>query len=193
MNLALSLVYAAERSPDAEAVVDGGTRLTYAELRDRAARLAGGLEREGLRRGDRLAAVVRCRREAVELYWACQWLGATYVPLSPRISAAHLAYCRADSAATLFLEADGELEPLLGDEHPGALDAGDEEPSLMLYTSGTTGRPKGVPRSHRADRAGALSQAVHQSSRSGDRTLGAMPLYHTMGMHSLLAMHLVGG
>jgi len=103
VNLALSLVYAAERSPDAEAVVDGGTRLTYAELRDRAARLAGGLEREGLRRSDRLAAVVRCRQEAVELYWACQWLGATYVPLSPRISAADLAYCRADSAATLFL------------------------------------------------------------------------------------------
>ena len=63
----------------------------------------------------------------------------------------------------------------------------------MLYTSGTTGRPKGVPRSHRADRAGGLSQVVHQGYRYGDRTLGAMPLYHTMGMHSLLAMHLIGG
>ena len=63
----------------------------------------------------------------------------------------------------------------------------------MLYTSGTTGRPKGVPRSHRADRPAASSQVVHQGYRWGDRTLGAMPLYHTMGMHSLLAMHLVGG
>jgi 2-furoate---CoA ligase len=193
VNLALSLLCAAERHPDAEAVVDGETRLTYAELLARAARLAGGLEREGLRRGDRLAAVVRCRRESVELYWACQWLGATFVPLSPRVSAADLAYCREDSGAALFLEADVDLEPFLGDEHPGALGAGDEDESLMLYTSGTTGRPKGVPRSHRADRAGALSQVVHQSSRWGDRTLGAMPLYHTMGMHSLLAMHLVGG
>ena len=193
MNLALSLLYAAERHPDAEAVVDGGTRLTYAELRGRAARLAGGLSRKGLQRGDRLTAVVRCRRESVELYWACQWLGATYVPLSPRVSAADLAYCREDSGAALFLEADVDLEALLGEEHPGALDARDEDESLMLYTSGTTGRPKGVPRSHRADRAAALSQVVHQSSRWGDRTLGAMPLYHTMGMHSLLAMHLVGG
>jgi 2-furoate---CoA ligase len=193
VNLALSLLYAAERSPDAEAVVEGDSRIAYAGLREGAARLATGLEREGLARGDRLAAVVRCRRESVLLYWACQWLGATYVPLSPRVSPAELAYCREDSGATLFLEADVDLEPLLGEEHPGALDAGDEGESLLLYTSGTTGRPKGVPRSHRADRAGGLSQVVHQGSRWGDRTLGAMPLYHTMGMHSLLAMHLVGG
>ena len=63
----------------------------------------------------------------------------------------------------------------------------------MLYTSGTTGKPKGVPRSHRADRAGGLSQVVHQGYRYGDRTLGCMPLYHTMGIHSLVAMHLIGG
>ena len=154
MNLALSLLYAAERHPDAEAVVDGGTRLTYAELRGRAARLAAGLSRQGLQRGDRLTAVVRCRRESVELYWACQWLGLTFVPLSPRISTADLAYCREDSGAALFLEADVDLSALLGEEHPGALDTRDEDESLMLYTSGTTGRPKGVPRSHRADGAG---------------------------------------
>ena len=63
----------------------------------------------------------------------------------------------------------------------------------MLYTSGTTGRPKGVPRSHRADRAGGLSQALQHGYGWADRTLGVMPLYHTMGIHSLLAMHLVGG
>jgi 2-furoate---CoA ligase len=193
VNLALSLLCAAERNPEAEAVVDGGVRLTYAELRSRAARLAGGLEQEGLARGDRLAAVVRCRHESVQLYWACQWLGVTFVPLSPRASPADLAYCREDSGAKLFLEADVELEPLLGDEHPGALDARDEAESLMLYTSGTTGRPKGVPRSHRADRAGGLSQVVQQGYRYGDRTLGVMPLYHTMGIHSLIAMHLIGG
>jgi 2-furoate---CoA ligase len=193
VNLALSLLYAAERSPDAEAVVEGDRRFTYRELCDRTARLAAGLEREGLHRGERLAAVVRCRAESVLLYWACQWLGATFVPLSPRASAADLAYCREDSGATLYLDATVDVEPLLGGPHPGVLDADPEGESLMLYTSGTTGRPKGVPRSHRADRAGGLTQVVHQGSRWGDRTLGAMPLYHTMGMHSLLAMHLVGG
>jgi 2-furoate---CoA ligase len=193
VNLALSLLYAAERTPEAEALAQGGTRFTYADQRERVARLAGGLAAEGMRAGDRLAAVVRPRHESAQLYWACQWLGATFVPLSPRVSAADLAYCREDSGARLFLDADVDLEPLLGDEHPGALDLPDEHESLMLYTSGTTGRPKGVPRSHRADRAGGLSQVVHQSYRYGDRTLGCMPLYHTMGMHSLIAMHLVAG
>lgn len=193
MNLALSLLYAAERHPEAEALVDGETRLTYAQLRERVARVAGGLAREGLGRGERLAAVVRCRSESVLLYWACQWLGATFVPLSPRSSPAELAYCRDDSQAALFLEVDVDLGPLLADEYPGAFDVPDEAESLMLYTSGTTGRPKGVPRSHRADRAGGLSQVVHHGYRYGDRTLGVMPLYHTMGLHSLVAMHLIGG
>lgn len=186
MNLAQSLLYAAERSPDAEAVAEGGTRLTYTELLARAARVAGGLER-----GQRVAAVVRSRLDTAVLYWACQWAGATFVPLSPRASAADLAYCRDDSGASLFLEADAELPE--GDPAPGALDVDERDESLMLYTSGTTGKAKGVPRSHLADRAGGLSQIVHQGYRHGDRTLGCMPLYHTMGIHSLVAMHLIGG
>ena len=76
---------------------------------------------------------------------------------------------------------------------PARSTAASDEPSLLLYTSGTTGRPKGVPRSHRADRAGAWSQALQHGYGWADRTLGVMPLYHTMGIHSLLAMHLVGG
>src|SRR5207244_7598497 len=80
-----------------------------------------------------------------------------------------------------------------GEEHPGVLDLDEGAESLMLYTSGTTGRPKGVPRSHRADRAGGASQVLQHGYRFGDRTLLVMPLYHTMGIHSLLAMHLIGG
>jgi 2-furoate---CoA ligase len=65
--------------------------------------------------------------------------------------------------------------------------------SLMLYTSGTTGRPKGVPRRHRAERAAALAHVAQNLYRRGERTLGVMPLYHTMGVRSLLAMALVDG
>jgi 2-furoate---CoA ligase len=65
--------------------------------------------------------------------------------------------------------------------------------SVMLYTSGTTARPKGVPRRQRAERAAALAHVAQNLYAAHERTLGAMPLYHTMGVRSLLAMSLVGG
>ena len=63
----------------------------------------------------------------------------------------------------------------------------------MLYTSGTTARPKGVPRRQRAERAAALAHVAQNLYRHGERTLGVMPLYHTMGVRSLIAMSLIGG
>ena len=241
MNLGLSLLYAAERTPDADAVVDGETRLTYRDLQQVAATLAAGLAALGVGQGNRVAVVLKNRREAVELYWACQWLGAVVVPLSWRVAATAVAYCVADSGATVavFEEASFEHALACGDtvEHlvavgtagdgssaglaerlraagcaarcetdadllaageasgpaPPPADLDDRQTSIFLYTSGTTGRPKGVPRSHAAERAGGLSQALHQSYRPGERTLGVMPLYHTMGIHTLLAAQIVGG
>ena len=241
MNLGLSLLYAAERTPEADAVVDGGNRLSYRELRAVAATLAAGLASLGVGRGDRVAVVLKNRREAVELYWACQWLGATFVPLSWRVAPGDVAYCVADSEARLVVFEEVSLQHAAActgtAEHfvavgtggdassvglaerlraagcgapcqayggllaageaaggsPAVEDLDDRETSIFLYTSGTTGRPKGVPRSHAAERAGGLSQALHQSYRPGERTLGVMPLYHTMGIHTLLAAQLVGG
>jgi 2-furoate---CoA ligase len=65
--------------------------------------------------------------------------------------------------------------------------------SLILYTSGTTGRPKGVPRTHRNQSAGALAQALQCGWTWGERTLGVMPLYHTMGIHALTGVAAVNG
>jgi 2-furoate---CoA ligase len=65
--------------------------------------------------------------------------------------------------------------------------------SIMLYTSGTTSKPKGVPRRHRAERAAGIAHIAQNLYRRGERTLGAMPLYHTMGVRSLIAMSLIGG
>src|SRR5215470_1815535 len=64
---------------------------------------------------------------------------------------------------------------------------------LMLYTSGTTGRPKGVPRSHRAELAAGVSQIAHHGYRQAESALGVMPMFHTMGIRSLLASALVNG
>ena len=241
MNLGLSLLYAAERTPDTDAVTDSDSRLSYRDLREAAAALAAGLAALGVGRGDRVALVLKNRRQAVELYWACQWLGAVVVPLSWRVSGADVAYCVADAGARVVafeevglehaLACGGAVDRLVavgtgGPESsvelverlragrcaapchpyegllaageqagpaPPAADLDDRETSIFLYTSGTTGRPKGVPRSHAAERAGGLSQALHQSYRPGERTLGVMPLYHTMGIHTLLAAQIVGG
>jgi 2-furoate---CoA ligase len=114
-----------------------------------------------------------------------------------------VSYCIDDAGARLVARAGDDGAVVVGDasfaelverdRHPGALDLDDRAPSLMLYTSGTTGKPKGVPRSHAADRAGAVSQALQHGLAVRDRTLGVMPLYHTMGIHSMLAMPVVSG
>jgi 2-furoate---CoA ligase len=194
VNLALNLLYAAERTPAAEALVGEAGRLTYAGLRERVARIASGLGARGVDRGDRVACVLANEPETIELYWACQWLGAVVVPLSHRLSPSDLAYCIDDSGAAVVFHDPSEVRDLVADEeHPGVLDLDEDAASIQLYTSGTTGRPKGVPRSHGAERAGGLSQVLHHGLSPGHRTLGVMPLYHTMGIHSLLAASLVGG
>jgi 2-furoate---CoA ligase len=184
MNLAASLLAACERHPELEAFPG----IRYDELLSRVSRIAGGL---GAKPGARVAVVLDNRLDTALLYWATQWAGAVFVPLSWRLSAEELDYCIADAGAEIVFR-DGDALPD-GPGHDGVLDRDDREISLLLYTSGTTGRPKGVPRSHAADRAGGLSQSLQHGYRWGERTLGAMPLYHTMGIHSLLAMHLIGG
>jgi 2-furoate---CoA ligase len=184
VNLAESLLAACERHPELEAFPS----LSYGDLLPRVRRIAGGLDVDP---GDRIATVLDNRMETPLLLWACWWAGAVAVPLSWRLSEEELDYCIGDSGARRIVR---EGEPLPdGPEHAGALDRDEGETALMLYTSGTTGRPKGVPRSHRADRAGAWSQVLQHGYLWRNRTLGVMPLYHTMGIHSLLAMHLIGG
>ncbi|MGH3090325.1 MAG: class I adenylate-forming enzyme family protein [Rubrobacteraceae bacterium] len=69
----------------------------------------------------------------------------------------------------------------------------DSDAALMLYTSGTTGRPKGAPRSQKAEYAATVGQLVEHRYSLGEKTLGVMPLYHTMGMHSLTGMVSING
>jgi 2-furoate---CoA ligase len=75
----------------------------------------------------------------------------------------------------------------------GPMASDDGATCLMLYTSGTTGRPKGVPRSHRAELAAGVSQVAHHLYRMGESSLCVMPMFHTMGVRKMLSSALVNG
>jgi 2-furoate---CoA ligase len=219
-DLGRTFLAAAERSPDALAIVQGERRLSYAEWYREIGRVAAGLAQLGLKPGDRLAVVLQNRLEMASLHWACQFAGIVVTPLNWRIKAEELDYCLADSEAGAIVfdavaadavagaavardllrvaidDAEGGTGRLADwDRGSGTVgpQAGPEDLSVLLYTSGTTGRPKGVPRRHRAERAAALAHVAQNLYRRGERTLGVMPLYHTMGVRSLLAMALVDG
>ncbi|HEV8471443.1 MAG TPA: AMP-binding protein [Methylomirabilota bacterium] len=220
MTLAALLERAALRRPHAEAVVDGERRLTYAELATRARALGEGFRRLGVGRGDRVLIVLRNRLEHVLAYWALQAIGGVPAPVNFRLAAGELGYvlrdcgarvalCETSTAAALAEAAagvdvrivavgDGPAGALAFDEvaaaRPGAPgDVVERDLSLILYTSGTTGRPKGVPRTHRNHYAGAVAHVVQCGYTWDERTLGVMPLYHTMGIHALTSMAAIDG
>jgi 2-furoate---CoA ligase len=215
MDLATALRWAAERHPDRPAVAGTGRRLNYRDWDALTDRLAAALRGAGLGRGDRVAFALTGGEPLASLHLAAQKLGAVSVPLSTRFSPDELAYCVHDAAATLLVvdstQADraapviasgdvqvrdvAEIETAAEQERHRVLAEGPTESdiSVMLYTSGTTGRPKGVPRTHRAEHTAALAHAVQTQQRPGEVVLGVMPMFHTMGLRSLLTSIVVGG
>ena len=220
LDLGRTFLQSAERSPNAIAIVDGAQRLTYRDWAPRIGAVQRGLTDLGLRRGDHVLAVLQNRLEMATLHWACQFAGVVMTPLNWRAKDDELDYCLGDAdARAVVYEPVSEAcvagaplaarIPRIGVGAAGHatlrfedwLDrpadpvpiASADDLSLMLYTSGTTGKPKGVPRRHRVERIAALAHVAQNRYASGECTLGVMPLYHTMGVRSLLALTLIDG
>jgi len=221
LDLGTSFLASVARDPRALALVDGPVRLSYADWHRRVCAVVAGLDGLGLKPGDHLVTLLQNTWQGATLHWACQLAGVIVTPLNWRATAAELDDCLADSEASALVYQDVSApavaaSPLaaarrrvavnggLGDDpqfdHLLSGPAADVAPrvgaeawSLMLYTSGTTSRAKGVPRRHLAERAAAIAHVAQNLYARGERTLGVMPLYHTMGVRSLLAMSLIGG
>lgn len=221
LDLGTSFLASVARDPNALAIVDGSVRLTYAQWIARVSSITTGLRELGVQHGDHLISVLQNRWETATLHWACQFLGAIITPLNWRVTADELEFSLADADAQLLVYEDVAAASVAGSGRAAALSrirvgtqaaseimftelteiaapeatpcASAEDWSLMLYTSGTASRPKGVPRRHRAERAAAVAHVAQNLYARGERTLGIMPLYHTMGVRSLLAMSLIGG
>ena len=220
LDLGRTLLQSVERSPDRVALVDGATRLSYADWAARVGAIQHGLADAGRRRGDHLLVVLQNRGEMATLHWACQFAGIVMTPLNWRAKGDEIDYCLADSGARALVSepvidaalaesqlgsgvtrigvgaargASVHVEDWLAAPREPVPQARADDLSLMLYTSGTTGKPKGVPRRHHAERIAALAHVAQNRYANGECTLGVMPLYHTMGVRSLLSLALIDG
>jgi long-chain acyl-CoA synthetase len=215
----------ARRHPEREAVVvdDPPLRVTYGELDAAANRLAHLLRRQGLQPGDALAVALNNGIGVFWAYWACMVLGVDHVPVNPRLRRAELAHLLADSGATAVItgpEAAGEvvaaadqtgvrvrfglgtgedlpdLEAAMADQSTTVPEDA-WEGGLLFYSSGTTGRPKGVVRDFPRVRPGGeptlgTDLAKGFGLRGGDRYLCPGPLYHSAPLTWSTAQHRVG-
>jgi len=221
LDLGLSFLASVARDPNALAIADGDTRMTYAQWYRRISALVSGFDAIGLAAGDHLVTALQNRWEAATLHWACQFAGIVITPVNWRSTASEIDFYVEDAEAKAIVYEDASavavtasasaqklpriaLDKVLPSEIAFAALADRAAPdatarvdaqawSVMLYTSGTTAQPKGVPRRQHAERAAALAHVAQNLYGHGERTLGVMPLYHTMGVRSLLAMSLVGG
>ncbi|MFE0513735.1 long-chain fatty acid--CoA ligase [Streptomyces sp. NPDC058964] len=205
-NLAEFLVRTAQRQPERPALRLGTQVATYADLDERSARAAALLRAEGVRPGDRVALMLPNVPEFVVLYYGALRAGAIVVPMNPLLKTRETEYHLNDSGAVLLFEwhqAPGEgaqgaaaagvrhiaVEPaaftaLLAGHEPLAevTQAAGDDVAVLLYTSGTTGRPKGAALTHASLRHNTEVNTVHvQRMTADDVVVGCLPLFHIFG------------
>ena len=185
-----------DRDANARAVIEvGGETLTYGELWDRAARVAGGLRGAGVERGDRAAILLPNGTDWVLAFWGAQLAGAVAVPVNTRFTESEVDYVVNDSGAAHVFRPGEPLpdgDPVVVDDlTPGDLAA-------IFYTSGTTGFPKGAMTSHGNFLANTENAfrcvGVDKAEGPSLATLINVPLFHVTGCNSQLLVVLeLGG
>jgi acyl-CoA synthetase (AMP-forming)/AMP-acid ligase II len=193
---------AASRFPDRVAVTVDGEPLTHAALDEESGRVAGWLARR-VAPGDRVLLAAGASLGFVRCYLGALRAGAVVVLANPGYTAAELRHLAADSGAVLAF-ADREPGERLASLGPGlgltvadvrepppdaapvtGIAVGPDDPALLAYTSGTTGRPKGVPLTHRQVAVSVRAVMAAWRWQADDVLVHALPLYHQHGLGGL--------
>jgi long-chain acyl-CoA synthetase len=206
LNLASLLTESAQRAPELPAIRLGDVELSYGELDDRSARLATLLREKGVKEGDRVGVMLPNVPDFPVAYYGVLRAGAIVVPMNVLLKRREIAFYLEDSGARLLLawhgfaeEARGgsadagaemiEVEPaafaaMLAEHEPtpGLVDTAEDDTAVILYTSGTTGKPKGAELTQlNLFRNADVSSRTTCEIGQGDIVLGALPLFHSFG------------
>ncbi len=215
MNVCENVIIGARLFPDHDAVVYQQQRMTYAQLEDLSCRAARALLEQGVRRGDRVGIRLPNVPSFVVWYYATLRIGAVAVSISTRLAPREVAFILSDCQARAAIIDEANVDALRSDlpestQHlvavsdsaarcqgellsaeptlpaPTWVDSEPQDPAVILYTSGTTGSPKGATLSHRNVRATVHAFNHLCNMRTADRILLAVPLFHCYGQNALL-------
>jgi long-chain acyl-CoA synthetase len=215
MNIAQHVERAARWFPEHPAVLFDGGALAYRELDARATRLANALTAQGIGRGDRVALYLPNIPEFAVCYLAILKAGGVAVSINAIFKTDEVKYILNDSGARVLFTA-GDLVPMVdvtgcpglervvvcegdaaghtpladwlarGAARGRALDMARDDPAVLLYTSGTTGVPKGATLSHGNVIFNNYASAHHMGVRQTDRLLLFLPLFHVFGQNAIM-------
>ena len=207
-NLATNLANSAERLPDRTAIKLDGVEVSYADLLGRAQAVAGSLRAAGIEPGDRVALILPNVPAYPVTFFGALIAGAVVVPMNPLLKAGEIDYYFTDAGTELaFVWPDFESEARAGASGQGTrivvcdpmgpvagqlpdaepltevTERDDEDDCLILYTSGTTGRPKGAELTHRNIHLNA-QRCVETITlmTEDDVVMGCLPLFHVFGL-----------
>ncbi|MCK4863111.1 MAG: long-chain-fatty-acid--CoA ligase [Dehalococcoidales bacterium] len=218
MNTTDFLNIATAICPDKAAIVFEDKRYTFSQLNERVNRLANGLQKLGVKKGDRVSFIqVNCN-QCVETYFAVAKTGAIYLPLNFRAKEKEFSYMLNTAEATTLIIGDRyvpmiksiqpELKYLkhlisIEQKHDDMLyfediinsspadevftEIDDDETTILMYTAGTTGFPKGVMLSHNSFSSYMLDNVSPADPESDESNILTVPLYHVAGIQAMMA------
>ncbi len=179
-----------QRLPDHDAIIvdPTGESISYAALNLLANRAADALGSRGVDAGDRVALALPSEPLYLALYFACAKLGAIMVPLNTRLTRHELSLQIADAGAELVLDSGNVqafFDSLCDTAEEPVLRSGGEDPQVLMYTSGTEGRPKGALLPHRKTLYNTLNAETYLDLKPDDVIVVAVPLFHSYGLKIL--------